>query len=97
MQADTAQPAAPAALSREAVAAALLAGGADTEQLIAWAVVELARQGDFIDRLTALLPAAEQAARLMNNPAAAAVARAASVGRRRGGGRSAAAVDLRGS
>lgn len=56
-----------------------------------WLMLELGRQGDLIDRLTALLPAAEQAARLMGNPAAAAVVRAA--GRRRGG-KPPAAVNL---
>lgn len=65
------------------------------ERLLCWIAAELGRQGDLINRLTALLPAAEQAARLMSNPAAAAVAKVAGRGRR--GGRPAAAVDLRGS
>lgn len=66
------------------------------EQMLCWLAAELGRQGDVLDRLTALLPAAERAARLMSNPAAAAVVKAA--GRRSGrAGRGAASVDLKGS
>jgi hypothetical protein len=61
-------PAAEAAFTREAVVAALLASGAGTEEILAWIAVELARQGDLIDRLTNLLPAAEAAAARLAHP-----------------------------
>jgi len=76
----------PREMAARQLAAELLGGPQDTERMIVWLMAELGRQGDLIDRLTSLLPAAEAAAARLAHPIRGAFGR----------GGQAAAVDITG-